>query len=92
MSLLKKLRKVVKKVDPIGSKLIKADPVSRKVMGSDKKRVPGTAPSASVGGVNTGTLGSRTPMNTSGSSAMNTARTAAGARSGVGRLQKIRQK
>lgn len=93
MGFLKKLKKVIKKVDPIGSKLMKADPLTKKLMGSDKKKSSTASPSAiSSAQPKAMAAASERPMSkVDGASAMTTARNRAGARSGVGRLQKLKK-
>lgn len=109
MGLFGKLKKLHKKMDPVGTKIAGK---TKKALGVSSKKSSGSKTAAStpaasqrasggssisVGGnsYSTGSLGTLgTPMKgVSGSSAMNTARgISAGAKSGVGRLQKQRLK
>lgn len=58
MGLFKKLKKIVKKVDPIGSKLMGKDPVARKLLGGNGKKRGGNGMKAAVGAM----VGSAKPM------------------------------
>lgn len=101
MGLGSKLKKLKKKLDPIGTKAEKA---TNKALGLSKKKssTPSATTSASAGGSGPRTTDMGAPMKATpggvgtaagGAAAMNTARKRtspwAGARSGVGRMQKI---
>lgn len=96
MGLFKKLKKVIKKVDPIGSKLIaKTDPIAGKLL-KDKK-APASAGSTTAArpaggsGPRTNVTGPAQRVTGVGADAMSTARgIRAGAKSGVGRLNKAK--
>lgn len=97
MGLFKKLKKVIKKVDPIGSKLIaKTDPIAGKLL-KDKKKAPASAGSTTAArpaggsGPRTNVTGPARRVTGGGADAMSTARgIRAGAKSGVGRMNKAK--
>lgn len=94
MSIFKKIRKMIHKVDPVSKA------IDKKIGNVDKKKstptktsgTPSSKGSAGGTGPQTQDMGSR-PYNAGGAGAMSTARKiTAGSRSGVGRLQKTRLK
>lgn len=84
------LKKLIKKVDPIGSKLISKDPVGKKLLGGSGRK-PTPQPTR-PGGIQTKPMRVNT-QTTGGSQSPRVSSTdpqqEAGSRSGVGRLQKF---